>query len=179
MRRLQSFTGRGYDKGRSKAWQALWFATENLVFSAWWCPGWLRPKILRAFGADIGERVFIRHKVRVHWPWKLTIDDDTWIGEGVWLLNLEPIHVGSNVCLSQDAFLCTGSHDHHDPDFEYDNGPIVIEDGAWVAARAVVSRGVTIGEGAVVRANHVASKDILTNTSFPTPVDLAGAREEA
>jgi len=39
------------------------------------------PAVLRAFGATIGERAFVRHRARVLWPWKLTVGDDSWIGE--------------------------------------------------------------------------------------------------
>ena len=161
-RSLGGFSGRGYDKGRGVLWQALWFATQNLLFSTWWCPRRLRPVLLRAFGAEIGERVFIRHRVRVLWPWKLSIGNDCWIGEDAWLLNLEPITIGNNVCLSQGAFLCTGSHDRRSPTFEYDNGPIMIADGAWIAARATVLRGVTVGAGAVLPAGVVISRDVAT-----------------
>ena len=160
VRSLRAFTGDGYSAGRSKVWQAAWFATMNLVFMAWWCPKALRPLLLKAFGAEIGERVFIRHRVRVLWPWKLSIGDDSWIGEDVWLLNLEPITIGSDVCLSQGAFLCTGSHDARSPSFEYDNGPITVEDGAWVAAQALVLRGVTVGRAAVVGARAVVTRDV-------------------
>ncbi len=159
-RSLRAFTGAGYTAGRGKLWQAAWFATMNLVFMAWWCPKALRPLLLKAFGAQIGERVFIRHRVRVLWPWKLSIGDDSWIGEDVWLLNLEPITVGKDVCLSQGAFLCTGSHDARSASFEYDNGPIDVEAGAWVAAQAIVLRGTTIGVGAVVGARAVVTRDL-------------------
>jgi putative colanic acid biosynthesis acetyltransferase WcaF len=159
-RSLRAFSGAGYSAGRGKLWQAAWFATMNLVFMAWWCPKAWRPLLLRAFGAEVGERVFIRHRVRVLWPWKLHIGDDSWIGEDVWLLNLEPVTVGADVCLSQGAFLCTGSHDSRSPSFEYDNGPITVEDGAWVAAQALVLRGVTIGAGAVVGARGVVTRDV-------------------
>jgi putative colanic acid biosynthesis acetyltransferase WcaF len=149
-RRLSSFTGAGYDKGRSVLWQIAWFATMNLVFMKWWLPARFRPAILRAFGAQIGQRVLIRHRVRVQWPWKLSIGDDCWIGEGAWLLNLEPITIEHDVCVSQEALLCTGSHRHRDPAFEFDNAPIHVGAGAWVAARATVLRGSTILPGAVV-----------------------------
>jgi putative colanic acid biosynthesis acetyltransferase WcaF len=151
-RRLRDFTTDGYDKGRNPLWQAAWFATQNLVFAAWWLPPGLRPAILRAFGADIGERVFIRHRVRVLWPWKLTVGDDCWIGEDAWLLNLEPITIEHDVCVSQGAFLCAGSHDHRDPAFGYDNAPIHIGAGSWIAARAAVLRGVRTAPGTVVPA---------------------------
>jgi putative colanic acid biosynthesis acetyltransferase WcaF len=157
---LAEFTGNGYDKGRSKLIQALWFATLNLVFSKWWCPKSLRPRILRLFGAQVGQGVLIRHRVRVLWPWKLSIGDNSWIGEDVWLLNLEPITIGSNVCLSQAAFLCTGSHDRRSPTFEYDNRPITVRDSAWIAAMAIILGGVTVGEGATVSAAAVVGRDV-------------------
>jgi len=158
--RLGSFTLAGYDKGRSIAWQAAWFAAERLCFSAWWFPRRWRPALLRLFGAEVGSGVVIRHDVRVLWPWKLRIGDDTWVGEQAWLLNLEPIDIGSNVCLSQGAFLCTGSHDRRSPDFRYDNGPIAIADGVWVCAQALVLRGVTVGTGSTIGARAVVAHDV-------------------
>lgn len=160
MRSLRGFTGAGYDKGRPLPVLASWVAIHNLVFVKWWFPSRLRPLVLRAFGARVGSRVLIRSRVRIHWPWKLEVGDDCWIGEGSWVLNLEPVTIGRDVCVSQDAFLCTGSHDRRSPTFEFDNGPIVIGDEAWIAARAMVLRGVTVGEGAVVAAGAVAWVDV-------------------
>ena len=117
MRDLSTFTLGTYDKGRSKMVQAIWFATLYLVFYRWWCPAALRVRILRWFGATIGDGVHIRHRVRVHWPWKLIIGDRCWIGEGAWILNLEPVTIEADVCVSQEAMLCTGSHDHRSSDF--------------------------------------------------------------
>ncbi|WP_046530250.1 MULTISPECIES: acetyltransferase [Cellulomonas] len=159
-RHLAGFRGTGYDKGRPAAVQALWLAVSGLVVVRWWCPASLRAALLRAFGARIGTGTVIRHRVRVHWPWKLAVGDDTWIGEGAWILNLEPVTIGSDVCISQDVLLCTGSHDARSATFEYDNAPVVVQDGAWVAARATVLRGVTIGADAVVGATALVTTDV-------------------
>ncbi|MQY32391.1 2,3,4,5-tetrahydropyridine-2,6-dicarboxylate N-acetyltransferase [Streptomyces sp. RB17] len=161
---LRAFTGAGYDKGRPLLVQAAWFAVLHLVFVKWWCPDRWRPALLRAFGARIGRRVLIRHGVRVHWPWKLEVGDDVWIGESAWILNLEPVTIGNDCCVSQGALLCTGSHLRRSPAFEYDNGPIRLRPASWVAARAVVLRGVTVGEGAVVGAGAVAHRDLAPGT---------------
>ncbi|MGC9536751.1 putative colanic acid biosynthesis acetyltransferase [Streptomyces sp. UG1] len=174
-RSLRGFTGAGYDKGRPLLVQAVWFAVLHLVFVRWWFPARWRPAVLRAFGARIGQRVLIRHGVRVHWPWRLHIGDDVWIGEGAWLLNLEQILIGSNVCVSQDALLCTGSHQRGSPTFEFDNAPIRLEPGAWVAARAVVLRGVTVGRGAVVGASAIARRDVAAGEVITTAVTTAVA----
>ena len=94
------------------------------------------------------------------WPWKVTIGDDCWIGEDAWFIALEDIVIGHDVCVSQGAVLCTGSHHHDSPTFEFDNGPIRIGDSAWIAAQALVLRGVTVGEGALVGARAIAYKDV-------------------
>lgn len=159
-RRLAQFTGRGYDKGRPALVCAAWALVAEPATRSILCPPSVRVKVLRAFGAQIGENVNIRNDVRVHWPWKLSVGDNSWIGVGSYLLNLEPIEIGEDVCISQQAFLCTGSHQAADRAFEFDNGPIRVQDGAWVAARATVLRGVTVGRDAVVGATALVHKDV-------------------
>lgn len=168
-RKLGDFTGAGYDKGRGVAWQAAWQLASSLLVMPWFVPPRVRVAVLRAFGSRIGSGVNLRAGVRVHWPWKLEIGDDSWIGERVWLLNLEPIRIGSDVCVSQAAFLCTGSHDRRSPSFEFDNAPIVVEDGAWIAARATVLRGVTVGADAVVGATSLVSADVAPGATVLAP----------
>ena len=66
--------------------------------------------------------------------------------------------LGSNVCLSQRAFLCTGSHDHTKPTFDLITKPIVIEDGCWVGAQVFVGPGVTLRLTTVCAAGAVVVK---------------------
>jgi putative colanic acid biosynthesis acetyltransferase WcaF len=168
-RRLAGFSGVGYDKGRSPVWQAAWLIISGTIFMRAWLPARARVMLLRAFGAEVGRGVLIRHRVRVHWPWKLTVGDDSWIGEGSWILNLEPVTIGANVCVSQDVFLCTGSHDRRSVTFEFDNAPIVVEDGAWIAARATILRGVRIGAAAVVGASALVTRDVPPGATVLAP----------
>ncbi len=169
-RRLSLFTGHGYDKGRGFIMRAAWVVLGQPVTRSVLCPATARAWILRAFGANIGEGARIRHNVTIHWPWKLSVGRDSWIGAGVWLLNLEPIYIGSDVCVSQWALLCTGSHHWDDPAFEFDNAPIVVEDGTWIAARSTVLRGVTIGAGALIGAGAVITRDVPACAKvYPTP----------
>jgi putative colanic acid biosynthesis acetyltransferase WcaF len=163
-RSLGGFTGAGYDKGRGQVVQIGWLVVSGLIVMRWWCPNWIRIAILRAFGATIGHGCLIRHRVRIHWPWKLSVGSDSWIGEGVWILNLEPVVIGSDVCISQDVVLCTGSHDRSSATFEFDNAPIEIADGVWIAIRATVLRGVHIGADAIVGAATLVAKDVAPRT---------------
>lgn len=159
-RSLAARRGRSYDKGRGLGAQILWVAMSTLVFTQVWCPNRLRCAMLRWFGAQIGDNVLIRHRVTVQWPWKLSIGNNSWIGTGSELLNLDQIVIGSDVCISQHVFLCTGSHDRTSPTFEFDNAPITIEDGVWVCARSTVLRGVRIGANSVVGATALVHRDI-------------------
>jgi putative colanic acid biosynthesis acetyltransferase WcaF len=111
--------------------------------------------LLRLFGAEVGTGVIIRHRARVHWPWKLSVGDHAWIGEDVWMINLEPLTIGRSACLSQGARVICGSHDRRSPTFEFDNAPIVIGESVWVAAGCTVLRGAVIGDGAVLGAGAV------------------------
>ncbi|MDI9898533.1 putative colanic acid biosynthesis acetyltransferase [Rhodococcus sp. IEGM 1409] len=168
-RSLAGFTGAGYDKGRGPLVQIAWLLVSGAVLSHWWCPNRIRISILRKFGAGLAEGVLIRHRVRIHWPWKLTVGADSWIGEGTWILNLEPVTIGADTAISQDVFLCTGSHDHRSATFEFDNAPITIGDGAWIAARATVLRGVTVGNRAIVGATALVTSDVADDSTMLAP----------
>jgi putative colanic acid biosynthesis acetyltransferase WcaF len=157
--RLAGFTGREYEPGRPLPIRVAWLSSRWLTMK-WWFPNKLRVTALRAFGASIGDGVLIRHDVRIHWPWKLAVGAHSWIGESVWILNLERVTIGSNTCISQGVLLCTGSHDRRSETFEFDNAEITIGDSVWVAARATVLRGVHVGDGATVGATALVTSDV-------------------
>ena len=78
--------------------------------------GAMRVAVLRLFGARVGRGVNVQ-PCTVLLPWNLEVGDHVWIGEGADLYALAPIVIGNNVCVSQRARLCTGSHDISDPHF--------------------------------------------------------------
>jgi putative colanic acid biosynthesis acetyltransferase WcaF len=96
----------------------------------------------------------------------LVIGDHSWIGEDVWIDNLAEVEIGSNVCISQGAYLCTGSHDWSRPTFDLVVKPIRIGNGAWIAARAAIRPGVSVGEGAVLGLGGVATSDLAPWTVY-------------
>jgi putative colanic acid biosynthesis acetyltransferase WcaF len=121
--------------------------------------GWRR-FLLRCFGAKIGRGVFPFASVKVWAPWNLEIGDHCALSEGVNCYSVDRIVIGSHVTISQDVFLCAASHDYEDPHFALVTAPIRIGDGAWIAADAFVSLGVTVGEGAVVGARASVFHDV-------------------
>jgi putative colanic acid biosynthesis acetyltransferase WcaF len=88
------------------------------------------------------------------------VGDHCWLGEDAWIDNLAPVTIGSHVCVSQAAYLCTGNHDWTVPNMKLFRRPIVLEDGSWVGARATVCPGVTLREGAIAAAGSVVTRDI-------------------
>ncbi len=151
---------KGLDRGRSKSVEALWYVFKCVLFlTPWPYPSALKRIVLRSFGARIGRGVVIKPRVNVHFPWKLTVGDHAWIGEGVFILNFEPVRIGAHCCVSQRAFLCTGNHDYRQPNMPYRNQPITVADGAWIGAQTFVAPGVTIGSEAVIAAGSVVTLD--------------------
>lgn len=129
----------------------LWAICELLfVTNPWQVSSALRVRVLRAFGADIGEGVIFRPRTRVKFPWKLRVGARSWIGEGVWFHNQDHIRVGSDVVISQETFLTTGSHAHR-RDMALITRPIEIDAGAWITSRCVILGGSRVGRSALIR----------------------------
>lgn len=71
-----------------------------------------------------------------------------------------PVTIGANVSIGPEAAILTLGHDPQSPGFADKGGAVRIGDRAWIAYRAIILPGVTIGEGAVVAAGAVVSADV-------------------
>ena len=74
------------------------------------------------------------------------------------------ITIGNNVNFSPEVMILTAYHDPDDASFAGVEKPVVIEDYAWIATRAMVLPGVRIGRGAMVAAGSVVTKDVPPDT---------------
>lgn len=74
--------------------------------------------------------------------------------------SVDRVTLGDFATISQQAMLCTATHDYKDPNFQLVTRPIAIGARAWVGARALIGPGVTVGEGAVVGAMSAVFKDV-------------------
>jgi putative colanic acid biosynthesis acetyltransferase WcaF len=150
-------------KVRRLAWIVVWGTLGRpgpRFLSAW------RVLLLRLFGAKIGRATLICGHVSVLMPWNLEIGEAVAIAEGVNLYNFAKISVGSNSCISQGSWLCTGTHDYLRPDFPLQWKPIRVGSSVWIAAEAFVHPGVSIEDGAVVGARSVVTSDLAAWSVF-------------
>jgi putative colanic acid biosynthesis acetyltransferase WcaF len=150
----------GYEH-RSRLLRAGWYLVGLVAFETGLpVPSGIKRTLLRWFGARIGEGVVIKPHVRIKFPWQLVVGNHTWIGEGTWIDNLAEVRLGSHVCISQGVYFCTGSHDHNKCSFDLLTAPIVVGDGAWVAARTTLLGGVAVGANALVAAGSLVNKEV-------------------
>lgn len=131
----------------------------------------LRTQIMRMCGFDIGRTTTILGPIRVTGGRRassnLHIGERCFINLGAIIDASTEVHVEDDVAFGQDVLVTTSSHRFGHPDHragDLDLRPVRIERGAWVAARAVVLPGVTVGAGAVVMAGAVVSASIPPHT---------------
>lgn len=160
--RLEEFDSQiGLDRGAGKLKEMAWYIIKVFFFlTALPYPSSLKTRLLRLFGAKVGRGVIIKPRVNIHFPWKLIIGNNVWIGEEVFILNFEQLLIGNDVCLSQRAFLCGGNHDYRKVNMPYRNGPINLGNGVWVGANCFIGPNLSIGEDSVISAGSVVTKDL-------------------
>lgn len=149
--------------GRSKLTVYCWAAVELLLIeNPWQVSSRIRVWALRLFGATIEDGVIFRPRTRVKFPWKLRIGARSWIGEGVWIHNQDDVRIGSDVVISQETFITTGSHAHR-RDMALITRPVSISDGAWITSRCMVTGGAVIGRSALVKPMSLVSGIVPAN----------------
>ena len=145
-------------KLRRLAWLIVW------SLSAKWMPYFVgrrwRVFLLSLFGMKHKGHIGVYPTCKVWAPWNVEMGSWVAIDDEVNLYSAAKITIGTKVAISREAFICTASHDITKPNRPLITAPITICDGVWIGARAIVLPGVTIGEGSVVAARSVVTKDV-------------------
>jgi len=157
---LSQYQNKAYQPG--SLWKrSLWYLISGCFFECGWNVSTrLKRLLLRWFGAQVGYGVVLKPRLKIKYPWLLNIGDYSWIGEGVWIDNLDQVTIGAHVCISQGALLLCGNHNYKNVSFDLMTAPITLEDGCWVGAMARVAPGVTLHDHAVLTLGSVATKDL-------------------
>jgi len=162
--RLDLFTNTTFERGAPRWKELVWMIVQAWLFGSWLPGSGWRCRLLRVFGARIGQGVVIKPSVSVKFPWRLTIGDHCWIGERVWIDNLDFVTIGAHSCVSQGAYFCTGSHDWTDLRFALITRPITVGTGCWVGARASLAPGCVLLDGAVLAMVAQGNGELAGNT---------------
>lgn len=156
----KNFDTKDFVIGASFLKQMLWYFTSCLLFRSGIMPfSCVLVFILKCFGAKIGNQVRIKPYIYIKYPWKLTIGDYTWLAE-CFIENLDHVTIGKNCCISQNAVLMTGNHNYKKTTFDLFTKPIVLEDGVWIGASALVSPGVICKCQSVLSIGAVATQNL-------------------
>jgi len=164
---LSTYNNSWFKKGASLFKRALWHLANFFILKSHIVPlSFTKVAILRLFGAKIGSNVTIKPGVNIKYPWKLKVGNNCWIGENVWIDNLDEVTLADNVCISQGAFLLCGNHNFKSSCFDLMLGPITIESGAWLGAKSIVCPGVTVASHAILSVGSLANKDLEPYTIY-------------
>lgn len=139
------------------AWRLVWlllFRPSPRPFHGW------RRRLLKLFGARIGSGTRIYPAAIIWAPWNLQTGKLVAIADGAEIYNPSLVKLGDYAIISQGAYVCGASHDYTRWSFPLISKPIVVEDHAWIAARAIVQMGVTLGKGCVIGAGSVVTRNM-------------------
>jgi len=134
---LSKYNNDWYKPGASFLFRAIWYIVNQFFLISYFPFSSIKVFLLRVFGAKVGKGVVIKPHVNVKYPWRLTIGNYSWIGEGVWIDNLEDVFIGNNCCVSQDVLLLCGNHNYKKSTFDLMTEKIILEDGVWLGKGAV------------------------------------------
>jgi len=138
----------------------------------------------RPWCIELGTRVEIEHGVylkTVHDEARLTVGDYAFIGTGTEIDVESAITIGSHTLIAPGVFITDHAHNTAAAIRLDEQGnrtaPVVIGNDAWIGTRAVILPGVTIGDGAVVGAGAVVTKDVPANAiAAGVPAKVIGTR---
>jgi acetyltransferase-like isoleucine patch superfamily enzyme len=131
----------------------------------------LRAQVFRLFGFSIGRGTLIADVPMITGSKdlfsNLRIGRECWINVGCFLELYAPVTLGDRAGLGQQSMILTQSHHFGPKERRYgkiEALPVTIGAGVWVGARALILPGVTVGDGAVIAAGAVVTKDVAPNT---------------
>ena len=119
----------------------------------------MRLFLLRRAGAKIAQNAAVHSGCEFWNPQGLIIEDGSSIGFSCLLDARSGLRIGKNVCLASQVMIWSLHHNYNSLHFEVTGGHVDVGDYAWLCARSIILPGVEIGEGCVVAAGAVVSKN--------------------
>lgn len=132
-------------------------------------PQFVRNFFFRFFLKSFGKGTTIDYKTYIRYPSRVKIGSQTTINRGCRFFASHhykdvEISIGDYVAVAPEVCFLAAGHDYTRKDLPDTAASIVVGDYVWIGARSIVLQGVTIGEGAVIAAGSVVTRDILPYT---------------
>lgn len=126
-----------------------------------WNGGFPRPKIVNRGGVlrTGGVVLFGGTRIELYPGAKVTIGTGSFINRNTSILAETSVSIGDYVLIGWDVTI-TDTDEHDWPGLGTRTAPVAIGDHSWIGARSIVLKGVTIGEGAVVAAGSIVTRDV-------------------
>ena len=124
----------------------------------------VRNACYRASGLVLPLTSSIHWRAEFYAPERIIVGEHVIIGDTVFLDGRSGLTIGDNVNVGSHVSIYTREHDVNSPSFAETGAPVSIGDRAWVSSHSVILPGVTIGEGAVVAAGAIVTKDVAPYT---------------
>jgi acetyltransferase-like isoleucine patch superfamily enzyme len=161
---LVYFARIGFRALRYLSWSARWLKHLVLAFTITaidFIPlHWVRSIIFRLLGYRLGRQTSIGMGFRFYRPGNIALGRGSVVNRNCVFDNRASITIGENVSISRGVKIFTSGHNIRSPFFEMISRPVTIEDRASLFSECIILPGVTIGEGAIVHAGAVVSKDV-------------------
>lgn len=140
----------------------------------------LRILVLRLWLGAIGRSTGVQRGCRFLNGRKIRIGERCVINFGSLLDGRKfSITIGDDVSIGPEASILSLGHDPQSPSFEDRGGNVLVGDRVWIGYRAIVLPGVSIGEGAVVGAGSVVTKNVDPYTIVAgNPAKVIGERKQ-
>ena len=114
---------------------------------------------------EFGTGSVIDYKTYIRYPKQVRIGSRTTINRGCQIItsykvkNIE-VEIGNHVAVAPGVYFLAAGHDYTNRSLPDTAGSIYVGDDVWIGARSIILQGVTIGEGAVIAAGSVVTKDV-------------------
>jgi len=112
------------------------------------------------FGVRIGSYSTIHWQCRFFEPAGVQIGSHTIIGNNAFLDGRRGLMIGDCVVTASEVAIYTLQHDVEDPYLREFGSSVVIEDYVYIGPRVIILPGVRVGEGGVIAAGAVVTKDV-------------------
>lgn len=122
-----------------------------------------RIELVKQIFGSVGENVWIEPPIMIARGKTVTIGDDCYINANLTLVDDYKITIGSRVLISPNVTISVTGHPVHPEMRRMYSFPVTIADDVWIGSNVVILPGVTIGNGSVIGAGSIVTKDIPAN----------------